>query len=382
MKFVIAPDTFKNSLDASQVCLAIEKGFKKVFKFAEYTKIPVADGGEGSIDAIANNLSNAKYIKTKVLSASGKTIDAEYLTVNNTAIIELAKCCGLNLTDTKQMKPLEASTFGFGQLIKHALDNGFNKIILTLGGSCTNDVGIGLLQALGIKFLDVNKNTIQNCKLKDIDNIASIDISNIDSRISTTDFKVASDVDNVLYGQNGATFVYGQQKGLKSYQLSTIDENIKSFSKVCSHITNKNHHSTKGTGAAGGVGYALATFLNAEIVSGAELILDIIGFENSLKAADIVITGEGKMDQQSFNGKVPTIIAQKAKKHNSTVIAIVGSYDFSDNDLDNSNIDAVFSCINHYSDLDTILSSAAHNIEQTATNIAKFLAATKHITKI
>lgn len=374
MKIVIAPDSFKESLSAIEVCNAIENGFKKVFPNAGYIKVPVADGGEGSLEVIENNLTTAQNISVKVKSHLGNEIVAKYLVNNDTAIIELAQCCGLNLYPKNQRTPLIANTYGFGELIIDALNKGIRKFILTLGGSGTNDAGIGLLQALGVRFLNVKNEVITRCYPKNISEIKTINLDSFDNRIKESSFKIACDVNNILCGKSGATYTFGKQKGLIDDQLDEIDKAIKAFAKLCKKTLNKDLENLAGVGAAGGTGFALATFLDAELVSGAELILETINFDNHLNGADIVIVGEGKMDKQSLCGKIPITVAQKAKSYNvQKVIAIVGSYELKESDIDNSAIDAIFSCITHYTDLETILANAAKNIEQTANNIAKLL---------
>ncbi|AJI45169.1 glycerate kinase [Francisella tularensis subsp. novicida] len=375
MKILIAPDSFKESLSALQVCDCIESGFKKVFPNAEYIKVPVADGGEGSLEVIAKNLPLAKRIITQVKAPLGNIIQASYLINNDTAIIELAQSCGLNLYPRQLRDPLKANTYGFGQMIIDALDRGAKEFILTLGGSGTNDVGIGLLQALGVKFLNTENKAIELCNLENLSQIKTINLDDFDPRIKNINFKIACDVNNVLYGVNGATFTFGKQKGLDDNQLKDIDNKIHSFAKLCQNSLSKDIANKAGSGAAGGVGFALAAFLNAELVSGAELILDIINFNNYLNNCDIVIVGEGKMDKQSLCGKIPTIVAQRAKNHNvKKVIAIVGGYELNKSDINDSAIDAVFSSIPFYTDLEHILKNAAKNIEQTAANVAMLLA--------
>ena len=374
MKIIIAPDSFKESISATDASNAIEKGLQKILPKAEYIKIPVADGGEGSLDAIAKSLAFAQNINIKIKAPLGNTLSARYLINQDLAIIELAQSCGINLYKKKQRNPLKASTFGFGQIITDALDRGIKKFVLTLGGSGTNDVGLGLLQALGVNFLNKKNEPIEMCNLNNIDEIKTINLSFFDSRIKDCTFKIACDVSNPLCGKNGATLIFGKQKGLKNKDLENIDNKIKTFAKLCQKVLNKDLDNIAGTGAAGGVGFALATFLNAELVSGAELVLDTIKFDDHLSNTDIVIIGEGKMDKQSLYGKIPITVAKRAKKQGvNKVIAIVGSYNLEENDIDNSAIDAIFSTINYYTDLETILSNASKNIEQTASNIAKLL---------
>ncbi|MED7789532.1 glycerate kinase [Francisella sp. 19X1-34] len=374
MKIVIAPDSFKESLSAIEVCNAIEKGFKKILPTAQYIKVPVADGGEGSLDAISQNLTSAEKIRVKVKAHLGNIISANYLINKDTAIIELAQCCGLNLYPKSKRDPLKSNTYGFGQIITDALDKGIRKFILTLGGSGTNDAGIGLLQALGVEFINDKNEVIVNCYPDNLPSIKNIDLNSFDERIKDSEFKIACDVNNILCGKNGATHTFGKQKGLADNQLDEVDKKIKGFAELCKKSLNKDYENVAGVGAAGGVGFALAAFLNAKLVSGAELILETIKFDNYIQNTDILIIGEGKMDKQSLYGKIPITIAQKAKSQKvKKVIAIVGSYELSDTDLDNSAIDAIFSSITYYTDLETILTNAAKNIEQTATNIANII---------
>ncbi len=319
MKVVIASDSFKGSATSLDVASAIERGIHKADESVEIIKFPVSDGGEGLIEVI-NSLEGYYKVEIEVNDPLFNKIKASYVRNENTAFIEMAIASGLPLVPNEKRNPLYTTTYGTGELIKHALDNGIKNLVIGIGGSATNDGGIGMLSALGAKFYDENNELIKPIGIN-IAKIKSFDLSNLDNNLSTSQISVACDVDNPLCGINGASYIYGPQKGADQETVEYLDKSLENFSK----LVNKEKEALEpGSGAAGGLGFALKAFLNAELTSGIELVLTAIGFEEAVAKADLVITGEGKIDGQSKRGKVPVGVAKLAKKWGVTVIALAG----------------------------------------------------------
>ncbi len=319
MKVVIASDSFKGSATSLDVASAIERGIHKADESVEIIKFPVSDGGEGLIEVI-NSLEGYYKVEIEVNDPLFNKIKASYVRNENTAFIEMAIASGLPLVPNEKRNPLYTTTYGTGELIKHALDNGIKNLVIGIGGSATNDGGIGMLSALGAKFYDENNELIKPIGIN-IAKIKSFDLSNLDNNLSTSQISVACDVDNPLCGINGASYIYGPQKGADQETVEYLDKSLENFSK----LVNKEKEALEpGSGAAGGLGFALKAFLNAELTSGIELVLTAIGFEEAVAKADLVITGEGKIDGQSKRGKVPVGVAKLAKKWGVPVIALAG----------------------------------------------------------
>lgn len=321
MKIVIIPDSFKGSASSMEVCNCIEKGILKVFKNAEIKKIPVADGGEGTVDSILY-ASGGNIKKIKVRNPEGKIIEAKYGIINkDKAVIEMAAASGITLVDDKNRNPLKYSTYGTGELIKDALNNNIKEILIGIGGSATNDCGIGMANALGYRFLDKDNNELEAIA-ENMIKVEYIDDSNVDRRIFYIKISAACDVTNPLYGENGATAVYGKQKGVTEESFDILDNGLKNIARVVKEKFNKEIDYIEGAGAAGGLGGGLLAFCNAELKSGIDAVLDIIDFEEHIKGASLIITGEGAIDGQTKKGKVPVGVAKRA--NNIPVIAIVG----------------------------------------------------------
>lgn len=321
MKIVIIPDSFKGSASSMEVCNCIEKGILKVFKNAEIKKIPVADGGEGTVDSILY-AAGGNIRKIKVINPEGKIIEAKYGIINkDKAVIEMAEASGITLVDDKNRNPLKYSTYGTGELIKDALNNNIKEILIGIGGSATNDCGIGMANALGYRFLDKNNNELE-AYAENMIKVKYIDDSNVDKRIFDIKISAACDVKNPLYGENGATAVYGKQKGVTEENFNILDNGLKNIASVVKEKFNKEIDYIEGAGAAGGLGGGLLAFCNAELKSGIDAVLDIIDFEDKIKDASLIITGEGAIDGQTKKGKVPVGVARRA--NNIPVIAIVG----------------------------------------------------------
>lgn len=373
MKIVISPDSYKETLSAKDVANAIETGFKKVFIDANFIKVPLADGGEGTVEALVD-ATNGSIKKVLVKDPLQRDIEAYYgiLGDSKTAIIEMATSSGLELLKQDEKNPLETTTYGFGQLIKDAFEKGVRSFILGLGGSATNDCGIGMLQALGVKFFDTNKKELPIIGAKYIDEINSFDISSLE-KYKDINIEVACDVTNPLCGKNGASFVFGKQKGADEKTIKTLDKSLENFANLCEKAFNKKTKNIEGCGAAGGLGFALITFMNAKLKSGIDIVMEKVNLEEHIKDSSLVITGEGKIDSQTIKGKTPVGVARLAKKYDKKVIAIAGC---TSNDYElvyKYGIDAVFDVTPISMPFETIKKDAKKNLELSAYNIAKVL---------
>ena len=341
MKIVIAPDSFKGSLTALQAAEAIEIGLRRVFPDAEIEKVPMADGGEGTVQSLVD-ATGGEILTERVLDPLGGAIDAKYGVLGDgvTAVIEMAAASGLPLVPPDKRNPLVTTTYGTGQLIKTALDRRCRKLIIGIGGSATNDGGAGMAQALGAKLLTANGTQIEwgGGGLSDL---ASIDISELDRRIAETETVVACDVNNPLTGECGASHVYGPQKGATPEMVDALDANLACFDKILERDLGKSVGAVPGAGAAGGLGAGLLAFLDAELRSGVEIVVEATQLEKRLAGADLVITGEGQINFQTVFGKTPVGVAKVAKTHGIPVIAIAGSITSDANGVYNAGIDAM-----------------------------------------
>lgn len=341
--------------------------FKKHIKIV---KIPIADGGEGTVEAIIAAV-GGKIGTATVLDPLGREIESFFgILPDKTAVIEMAAASGLNLISLQERNPLITTTYGTGQLIKAALDAGCKNFIIGIGGSATNDGGAGMAQALGVKFLDENNNQI-GFGCRELAKIRKIDISGIDSRVSSCVFTVASDVKNVLYGPEGASAVYGPQKGAASEIIRFLDENLQHLAEAIKNDLGKDIAMIPGSGAAGGLGGGLMAFLDAKIEPGIELVMKLTGFKDKVKDADLIITGEGSTDAQTLFGKVPFGIAQAAKKHAKPVVCISGSLRNGYEKLYDAGIDAIFSIINCPMNLDEAIEKGEELLEKATENAVK-----------
>ncbi|MGX1902619.1 glycerate kinase [Thermolongibacillus altinsuensis] len=322
MRIVIATDSFKECLTAQEVGQSIQKGIEVEIPDAIIDVLPMADGGEGTIDALIF-ATNGKKVELEATDAYGKRRRTYYgvLGDNKTAVIEIAKVVGLETVSKRD--PLNATSYGVGELILHALQSGYRKFIITLGGSATNDGGIGMLQALGGKFLDSNGNQVPGIGGA-LHKIESVDFSEINPLLKECELIVASDVENVLCGPNGATYVFGPQKGAKETDLFHLDTGLSHYSNLVENKLGKIIQNTPGAGAAGGLGFGLLV-IGGQINSGAKIVSDAINLEKYIKTADWVITGEGKSDFQTLYGKVPVYVAKIAKKYGVKTILLSGA---------------------------------------------------------
>ncbi len=372
MRIIIAPDSFKGSLTAIQAANAIETGIQRAaarfHKRIEIIKIPMADGGEGTVAAIIA-ATGGRIIDIPALDPLGREIKSFFgILPDNTGVIEMAAASGINLLKPEEKNPFETTTFGTGQLIKAALDHGCSKIIIGIGGSATNDGGVGMAQALGVKFLGPNNHEIAfgGGALADI---RRIDISGLDPRLSRIPITVACDVKNVLCGSEGASVVYGPQKGADPAMVKILDENLCHLAEIIQTELGINVANIPGSGAAGGLGAGLMVFLKAAVEPGIQLIPKIVQFEEKVKNAAFIITGEGATDYQTMFGKVPFGIAAIAEKYGKPVICISGSLGNGHEKLYEKGITALFSIVNRPMPLEDAIINGADLLEKVAENI-------------
>ncbi|WP_307893043.1 glycerate kinase [Bacillus swezeyi] len=370
MKIVIAPDSFKESMTSMEAAVSIEKGFKAVLPDAEYIKIPVADGGEGTVQALVD-ATGGELIYKKVTGPRGTPVKAAYglLGDGKTAVIEMAEASGLHLVPPKQRNPLLTTTRGTGELIADAIEQGADKMIIGLGGSATNDGGAGMASALGVKFLNRDGKEIQDGGGK-LSQIAQIDMSGLHPALKQIKFEAACDVDNPLTGPRGASAIFGPQKGATEEMAALLDQNLKHYAEMIRDELNLEADLLPGAGAAGGLGAGLYAFLKAELKSGVEIVLDTLSFSERIKGADLIITGEGKIDGQTIYGKTPAGVAKRAGKADIPVIAFAGSLGEGCELVYDKGISALFSIVPGITSLEESLANGSAYLEHCARNIA------------
>ncbi|MCU7763724.1 glycerate kinase [Priestia megaterium] len=373
MKIVVAPDSFKESLTALHVCEAVEKGIKTHFPNAEISKVPMADGGEGTVQSLVD-ATGGQIIQAKVTGPLGKEVEAFYgiLGDGNTAVIEMAAASGLHHVPVDKRNPLITTTRGTGELILKALDHKVKHIIIGIGGSATNDGGAGMAKALGAKLLDANGAEIKEGG-GSLDQLASIDLTNLDFRLAEVKVEVACDVDNLLTGEIGASAVFGPQKGATPDMVRQLDRNLAHYAAVIEKEMDIHIQNVAGAGAAGGLGGGLLAFLSAELKPGVDIVIEATQLESYIKDADLVITGEGRIDGQTIYGKTPIGVAKTAKKHSVPVIAIAGSIGAGSEAVYEHGIHALFSVVPGAVALSEALEKADENIERTAKNVASVI---------
>ena len=368
MKILIAPDSFKESVEALDVCHAIQSGFSQVFPDADYKLLPMADGGEGT-SAVLSYVLGGRWKEVRVHDPLMRPINAKYLLLENeTAVIEIAQACGLHLLTTEERNPLITSSYGVGELIADALDEGVKRIIIGLGGSATNDAGLGMLMALGMTFHDSDDNTLAQGGGA-LANLQRLDATNFHTSVLEAVFEVACDVTNPLCGELGASAIFSPQKGASPQQVNDLDKALTHFASVCEQHGYQDHQDIAGAGAAGGLGYALISFCQAELTSGFDTVAKVTNLSQHIADADLVITGEGKLDAQSAMGKVAGGISHIAKLSHTPVIAICGSVDGLQ-PAQTSQFDVIMPSIQKLESIDNVFKNAYHNIEITAANIA------------
>ncbi len=374
-KFVLAPDSFKESLSALEVCQSMEKGIKKVFPEAEIISMPMADGGEGTTDALIDATGGRRVYKKVQGSFANTNVEAYFgiLGNSNTAVVEMAKANGLELVALEDRNPLITSTYGTGQLIKAAMDEGVDKIIIGIGGSATNDGGSGMARALGARFLNKDQEEIPlgGAFLKEV---RTIDMSDFDPRVEEIEILIATDVTNPLTGNNGASYVFGPQKGATEEMVKVLDENLKHYAEIVHNNLGKDVKNIPGAGAAGGLGAGLLVFTNAKMQLGIELVAQTIYLEDKIKEADYVFTGEGGMDYQTKFGKAPYGVCKIAKKYKKPCFALAGYIGDGAEVLYEEGMTAIFGILSQAQSLSDALADGAKNVERTSQNITRVLA--------
>lgn len=370
MKIVIAPDSYKESLSALEVATQIEQGFREVFPDAHYVKLPVADGGEGTVEAMVA-ATQGEIVNVRVTGPLGSPVDGFFGLSGDkqTAFIEMAAASGLELVRACDRNPLLTTSFGTGELIRCALDHGVKLCIIGIGGSATNDGGAGMVQALGGGLLDEQGNQIGHGG-GELDKLARIDITQLDPRIRDCRFEVACDVTNPLTGDEGATAIFGPQKGATAEMIRRLDASLAHYAAIIKRDLDKDVEHIPGAGAAGGMGAGLQAFCGAELRKGIEIVTEALGLDALVRDATLVITGEGRIDSQTIHGKVPIGVALVAKRYNKPVIGIAGSLTADVGVVHQHGLDAVFSVLYEICTLEDALENAAGNVRMTARNIA------------
>ncbi|MDE9541011.1 glycerate kinase [Xenorhabdus bovienii] len=370
MKIVIAPDSFKESLSALQVAEAIEQGFREIFPQAAYIKLPMADGGEGTVESLVA-ATGGQRISCSVTDPLGQPVDAFFglLGDGKTAVIEMAAASGLHLVPMEQRNPLITTSYGTGELILAALEHGVQKLILGIGGSATNDGGAGMMQALGAQLWD------GDCRILPLGGAAltrleSIDLSSLDPRLNQLEITVACDVNNPLCGELGASAIFGPQKGATPEMVKVLDSALHHYGMKIESLTGKKVIDVAGAGAAGGMGASLLGCLDAKLQSGIEIVINTLKLEEAIQGADLVITGEGRMDSQTIQGKTPIGVARVAKKFGIPTIALVGGMSRDYHVVHQHGLDAVFSIVPGACSLSDALVNGADNLRVTARNVA------------
>ncbi|MDJ0286469.1 MULTISPECIES: glycerate kinase [Bacillus] len=370
MKIVIAPDSFKESLSAYETACAIERGFRSILPYAEYMKIPMADGGEGTVQSLVD-ATGGTIVQQVVTGPLGKPVDAFFgmLGDGQTAVIEMAAASGLHLVPPEKRNPLFTTSRGTGELMLAALDKGAKHLIIGLGGSATNDGGVGMMQGLGASFLDKAGQHLTPGG-GSLNQLASIDLSRLDPRLRSVRLEVACDVDNPLTGERGASAVFGPQKGADAEMVQLLDKNLSHFAQVAKQHLHVSFGDAAGAGAAGGLGASLLGFLQADLQKGIDIVLKAVHFADVLKDANLVITGEGRIDQQTIYGKTPIGVAKAAKQYGLPVIGIAGSLSKDSAVVHDHGIDALFSIVPGVTTLAEAMHDASVHVERTARNIA------------
>ncbi|MBV2132202.1 glycerate kinase [Pseudomonas sp. MAP12] len=371
MKIVIAPDSFKESLSAAAVAEAIAAGLREVWPQAELLCRPMADGGEGTVAALVA-ATGGEYRETQVRGPLGEPVVAHWgwIAASRSAVIEMAAASGLHRVPAERRDVLRACTFGTGELIRAALDAGAARIVLGFGGSATNDAGSGMLRALGARFADAAGRPLEPGGAE-LARLALIDLSGLDPRLQEVDFEVACDVDNPLCGPRGAAQVFGPQKGATPQQVHQLDAALGHFADLCAQTLGRDARDLPGSGAAGGIGFAARSFLAATFRPGIELVAEVSGLEQAVVGADLVITGEGRLDEQTLHGKTPMGVAAVAKRHGVPVVALAGMLGAGYQRLYDHGIDAAFSLAPGPISLADALAGAAPLLRQRAADIAR-----------
>lgn len=375
-RIIAAPDSFKGSLTAGEVADAMEAGINRFDNSIKVVKVPMADGGEGTAKSMVD-ATGGRLISVTVKGPMGNEVEAFYGILGDgmTAVIEMAAASGLPLVKPDERNPLIATTYGTGELIKHALDMGCRSIIIGIGGSATNDGGAGAMQALGVRFLDDTGNDI-GFGGGSLDRLYKIDINNLDSRIKDTQITVACDVDNPLCGTNGASRIFGPQKGADSAMVEELDRNLSHYADIIENTLGVNIKDAPGAGAAGGLGGGLMAFLGATLKKGVDIVIETVILENKIKDADLVITGEGMMDYQTTYGKTPFGVAKAAEKHGIPVVAICGSIGKGAEVLYDNGFASIFSIIDKPMSIEEAIENSSELIQNCSERVVRALSIT------
>lgn len=366
MHLLIAPNAFKNSLNAEDAAVAISKGFMQSKLECTCENFPIADGGDGTAELIIKKCLGVT-VNAEVHDPLGRKISASFGLIDEgtTAVIEMANASGLRLLNSKELDPLHVTSFGTGEQIKIALDKGATKIIIAMGGSATVDGASGMLKALGIRFL--NKDGIElNDLPADLLQLAAVDVSHLDKRILQSEVVVLCDVDNLLLGDNGAAAMFGPQKGASAEDVLKLDKALAQFAAIALQQTKKDITAIKYGGTAGGASAGLHAFINAHLVNGIEYFLDLTGFDKSLEKANLVITGEGSIDEQTLQGKGPFGVAHRAKEKGLPVIALAGKVPLEKNEALSKYFDVLFAIGHQPCNLPAALAATENNLIRTA----------------
>lgn len=376
MKFVIAPDSFKGSLSAQEVSNAIKKGIIHIFPDAEFEIIPMADGGEGTVQALTD-ATNGKFIKKEVIGPLGSNVNAEYGILGNrrTAVIEMSSASGIQFVDDDTRNPLKTTTYGTGELILDAIDHGVQKIILGIGGSATNDGGAGMAQALGVRLLDSNNDEL-SFGGGELYKLSKIDMSKIDPRVSKIKTLIASDVTNPLVGKNGASAIFGPQKGATPDMVNELDKDLAHYADIINQQLGINLKDLPGAGAAGGLGAGLLAFTNSKMEKGIDIVVQYSQLKEKADGADFVFTGEGGIDYQTQYGKTPygVALATKEISPDAPVIVLAGNIGAGVDSLYKKEaIDAIFSTPTGAKSLNQAMADGVQDITITAENVARLI---------
>jgi glycerate kinase len=371
MKIVIAPDSFKDSLSAQGVADAIALGLAQVWPDAQLLKCPMADGGEGTVEAVLAAC-DGQWRRTQVRGPLGVAVEARWgwLPQSRTAIIEMAEASGLQLLPPGQRDAGSSSTFGTGELIRAALDEGAERVILAIGGSATNDGGAGAMQALGVALLDEQGQPLPLGGLA-LAKLARIDLSELDPRLAGVRFEIAADVDNPLCGPHGASSIFGPQKGASAEQVEQLDLALGHFAEHCARVLDRDVRDEPGSGAAGGLGFAAKAFLKAQFRTGVDVVAQLTGLSDAIHGADLVITGEGRFDAQTLRGKTPFGVARIARRHDVPVVVIAGTLGEGYQALYEHGIDAAFALASGPITLQEACADAPRLLSERAQNIAR-----------
>ncbi|MBU9726423.1 glycerate kinase family protein [Diplocloster modestus] len=365
MKFVFAPDSFKGTLTSLQVAEILTKEARKIFDDVTTVSVQIADGGEGTLETLVDQ-TKGEYIRQCVLDPLGREIESGFGKLyESTAIIEMAKASGLPLLKKEERNPLRTSTYGTGQLIRAALDQNFRHIYIALGGSATNDGGMGALAALGVRFLDDDGAELEPAG-ENLIRIRDLDTTGLHPGVAGCKFTLICDVKNPLVGADGATYVFGRQKGATDVMLDELERGMLQYASVVESKYKVKIREIPGGGAAGGIGAALHFFLNAQIKPGIETILDMLHFDELLEGADLVVTGEGKLDWQSAFGKVPSGVGLRCKQKNIPAVALVGAVGRNASDIYDYGIDTVFTSVSSVTSEEEVMAHAQEMLEDAA----------------